>query len=144
MTPDDMLTRLSGRLSLRRRLAVVAVLLAGAAMSLLTGLLWATEPALPTRTQAAFGAMIAVGLAWVAYAVWVLTRRLPLFALDRVVAAWLGLAATVAVAVPVAVIAARPVALLIVAVLLLAALANLRRGLTRRAALLRRKRELDG
>nr|BFE57390.1 hypothetical protein GCM10020063_019160 [Dactylosporangium thailandense] len=144
MTPDDMLARLSGRLSLRRRLAVVAVLLAGAAMSLLTGLLWATEPALPARTQAAFGAMIAVGLAWVAYAVWVLMRRLPLFALDRVVAAWLGLAATVAVAVPVAVIAARPVALVVVAALLLAALANLRRGLTRRAALLRRKRELDG
>ncbi|GAA3303161.1 hypothetical protein GCM10020218_100070 [Dactylosporangium vinaceum] len=144
MTPDDMLDRLSGRLSRPRRLAVVGVLLAGAAMTLLISLLWVTEPELPARTQLAFAGLVAVGLAWVGYAAWVLTSRLPLYALDRVVAAWLGLGATVAVAVPVALIAAAPLALAVVGALLALAVTNLVRSRRRRAALLRRKRELGG
>ncbi|WP_433220603.1 hypothetical protein ACQP00_18290 [Dactylosporangium sp. CS-047395] len=144
MTPDDMLARLSGRLSLARRLAVVGVLLAGGAVSLLVGLLWATEPGMPVRTQVAFAGIVAMGLAWVAYATWVLTRRRPLFALDRVVAAWLGLAATVATAVPVALIAATPLAFAVGGLLLAGALVNLWRASVRRTALLRRKRQLGG
>ncbi|GAA3455288.1 hypothetical protein [Dactylosporangium matsuzakiense] len=144
MTPDDMLDRLSGRLSRPRRLAVVGVLLAGAAMTLLILLLWVTEPELPARTQLAFAGLVAVGLAWVGYAAWVLTSRLPLYALDRVVAAWLGLGATVAVAVPVALIAAAPLALTVVGALLALAVTNLVRSRRRRAALLRRKRALGG
>ncbi|UAC01823.1 hypothetical protein Dvina_22660 [Dactylosporangium vinaceum] len=139
-----MLDRLSGRLSRPRRLAVVGVLLAGAAMTLLISLLWVTEPELPARTQLAFAGLVAVGLAWVGYAAWVLTSRLPLYALDRVVAAWLGLGATVAVAVPVALIAAAPLALAVVGALLALAVTNLVRSRRRRAALLRRKRELGG
>lgn len=46
------------------------------------------EKGLPARTQLAFAAMILVGLAWGGLAAWTVTRR-PLFALDRVIAAWL-------------------------------------------------------
>jgi hypothetical protein len=93
MNLEDMFERLAGRLSLRRRIATVAAMLGGLAVAIVVGLLWVTEPNLPARTQVAFGAIVALGLAWVGFGVWVLNRRLPLFALDRVVAAWMGLAA---------------------------------------------------
>ncbi|MFF5085139.1 hypothetical protein ACFY36_49555 [Actinoplanes sp. NPDC000266] len=93
MTPEEVLKGLEGPLSLRRRLSYVAVGLAGLTGSALIGLLWATEAALPGRTQIAFAVLIAIGLAWAAFAGWAVTRRVPLFARDRVVAAWLGMAA---------------------------------------------------
>lgn len=149
MNAEDMISQLSGRLSLRRRIATVVALLGGLAMAFVVSLLWATEPGLPPGTQLAFGAIVVVGLAWVAYGVWVLSRRLPLFALDRVVAGWLALAASGLLAVPVAVVTVlrqrtEPVALAAVAVLLVLAGLNLARARTHRAALLRRKRELGG
>ncbi|MBE1496378.1 hypothetical protein H4696_003478 [Amycolatopsis lexingtonensis] len=49
----------------------------------------------PARTQAAFAALIAVGLAWAAFAGWVLSHRRPLFARDQVVGARLALAVSV-------------------------------------------------
>ncbi|MEZ0072966.1 hypothetical protein [Planotetraspora sp. GP83] len=89
-------------------------------------------------------------LAWAGYGGWAITRRAPLFALDRVIAAWLALAAsvvttvfTVTVAVQrgsgvtLAVALAAGAAFVAVAVLLAV------RAHFRRAALLRRTRELS-
>ncbi|MDH2428509.1 transmembrane transport protein [Sphaerisporangium sp. TRM90804] len=87
-TPDDLLRGLS----LPRRAGYAAAGLAGASAAGVIGALWATEPGpLPVGTRLAFAAMILVGLAWAAFAAWTLLRR-PLFALDRVVAAALGMA----------------------------------------------------
>jgi hypothetical protein len=149
MTPDDMIERLAGRLSLGRRIATIAAMLGGLGMAIVVGLLWATEPGLPPRTQVAFGAIVGVGLAWAGYGVWVLTRRLPLFALDRVVAAWMALAACGLTTVPIVLVAIsrqrmEAVALTTVAVLLALATVNLVRARAHRAALLRRRRELGG
>jgi len=149
MNPEDMINQISGRLSLRRRVATVVALLGGLAVAAVVGLLWATEPGLPPRTQVAFGAIVVGGLAWAAYGVWVLSRRTPLFALDRVIAAWLALTATGLSAVPVAVVTilrhrTEPVAFVTDAALLVLATINLVRARAHRAALLRRKRELGG
>ncbi|MEV1329214.1 hypothetical protein AB0J20_06525 [Micromonospora costi] len=58
-------------------------------MAMVVGLLWATEPnGLPVRTRIAFAAVIGIGLTWAGFAGWALARR-PLFAVDRVIAAWL-------------------------------------------------------
>jgi hypothetical protein len=97
----------------------------------------------------AFGAIVVVGLAWTGYGAWVLTRRLPLFALDRVVAAWMALAACGLTAVPVLIVAIarqrlEAAALTTVAVLHALAIINLIRARGHRAALLRRRRELGG
>ncbi|WP_236239164.1 transmembrane transport protein [Streptomyces sp. CC228A] len=87
---------LAAEVSLRSRMRHVAVGLAGGAGAALLTVLWATEPRpLPVRTQAAFAGLIAVGLAWAAFAGWVLTRRRPLFARDRVIGARLALAVAV-------------------------------------------------
>jgi membrane protein YdbS with pleckstrin-like domain len=70
MNPEDMINQISGRLSLRRRVATVVALLGGLAVAAVVGLLWVTEPGLPPRTQVAFGAIVVAGLAWVTYGVW--------------------------------------------------------------------------
>lgn len=93
MTPEEVIRRLEQPLSLRRRIGYVAVALAGLVGSGLVGLLWATEPGLPARTEVAFGVLVAIGLAWTAFGTWAVTRRAPLFARDRVVAGWLGVVA---------------------------------------------------
>lgn len=147
MNPDDLIERLAARLSLRRRIAVVVASLGGFATATLTALLWATEPGLPPRTHVAFGGIVAVGLGWVGYGVWVLTYRLPLFARDRVVAAWLGLAASVLLATPVGLVVIlrdrmQAAGLVTILTLVLLATANLVRARAHRTALLRRKAEL--
>ena len=73
------------------RAAHVALMLVSLAMTILLVSLLATEPALPMRTQVSFGAMTAIGLAWVAYASWVLRHRRSLLANQRVVAARMAL-----------------------------------------------------
>lgn len=80
---------LDRELSTRSRVGHVLLLLAAAAMATITGSLWATEPALPTRTAAAFAIMTGMGLSWVAYAAWVLSTRRVLLGRQRVVAAGL-------------------------------------------------------
>jgi hypothetical protein len=76
-------------LSLPRRVGHLLAGLGGLTMAALVGLLWATEPGtLPLRTRVAFAAMIGIGLTWAGFAGWALARR-PLFAADRVIAAWL-------------------------------------------------------
>ncbi|GAA4188686.1 hypothetical protein GCM10022252_24350 [Streptosporangium oxazolinicum] len=150
MNPDDMIGRLSGPLSLRRRIGNVVALLGGLGGALFTGLLWATEPVLPGRTHLAFGALVALGLTWAGYGAWALTRRTPLFALDRVIAAWLAVAATVLLTAGTAAIAAArgtwagTAGVAVAATLAVLAVAVLLRARADRAALLRRRRELGG
>ncbi|MEW1847996.1 hypothetical protein AB0392_59415 [Nonomuraea angiospora] len=56
---------------------------------------WWSEPGpLPGRTHLAFGMLTVFCLAWAGYGGRLVTRRVPLFAADRVIAAWLGLAAS--------------------------------------------------
>jgi hypothetical protein len=73
-------------LSMGARLGHVALLLVALMMSSVIAALWLTEPALPGRTQLAFGMMIVIGLSWVAFALWVLTHRRVLLARHRIVA----------------------------------------------------------
>ncbi|MFF5248054.1 hypothetical protein ACFY3V_27525 [Streptosporangium sp. NPDC000095] len=150
MNPDDMIARLSGPLSLRRRIANVVALLGGLGGALFVGLLWATEPALPGRTHLAFGALVALGLAWAGYGAWALSRRTPLFALDRMIAAWLAVAATGLLTAGTAAVAVAKgtwtgmAGVAVAATLTVLAVAVLLRARADRAALLRRKRELGG
>lgn len=82
------------QLSPGSRLGYVALLLGASAMTVVVGALWITEPALPTRTSTALAALTVAGLAWVAFAVWVLTRRRPLLARHRIVAGRMAVAFT--------------------------------------------------
>jgi len=145
----DVLAKLSAPMSFRRRIATVIALLGGLCAAGLIGLLWLTEPELPPRTQIAFGAFVVIGLAWAAYGSWALARRTPLFALDRVVAGWLALAATgfatvIAILVTVVRDKFEPGLYLIIVGVVVLALINLARARKHRATLLRRKRELGG
>jgi len=144
MTPEDLLGRLDARLSFRRRIAYAAIAFAGLTGSALIGVLWATEPHLPARTQVAFGVLVTIGAAWALFGAWAITRRTPLFARDRVVAGWLGLAAWTVFAVGAVVVAPAVPGWLIVIVCALGATAatNLALALRARAALLRRRAEL--
>ncbi|MEU7745925.1 hypothetical protein [Nonomuraea sp. NPDC049158] len=144
-SPDDALARLSGSLSRARRIGAVVALVAGLAGLVFVGLLWATEPGeLPGRTRVAFGGLMALCLVWSGYGGWALTRRVPMFALDRVVAAWIALAASVlTTAGLVAVVPRQGVAAIVGAVLIGVSVVLAVRAHLRRAALLRRKRELS-
>ncbi|MFC8424681.1 transmembrane transport protein [Streptomyces sp. NPDC057236] len=94
--PEQLERALATEVSLRSRLRHVAVGLAGGCGAVMIAVLWATEPhAPPPRTQAVFAGLIAIGLAWAVFAGWVLSRRRPLFARDRVLSARIALAATV-------------------------------------------------
>jgi len=73
-------------LSVPARLAHVALLLVSSAFTVALGSLWATEPSLPTRTHAAFGVLLVIGVSWSIYAIWVLTQRRVLLARQRVIA----------------------------------------------------------
>ncbi|MEV4143919.1 hypothetical protein AB0J40_09645 [Amycolatopsis sp. NPDC049691] len=148
MTPEELIKRLDPPLSLRRRVGYVTVALAGLLGSGLVGLLWATEPGLPPRTVVAFAVLVAIGLAWAVFGTWAVARRAPLFARDRVVAGWLGVAAWLlftAGAVVVTTLRHRIEPGLLVVVLVLGAVAVLRLRAARRgrAALLRRKEQLS-
>ncbi|MBQ0985189.1 transmembrane transport protein [Streptomyces sp. F63] len=95
--PEELRRALAAEISLGSRIRHVAVGLAGGCGAALIAVLWATEPhPLPVRTRAAFAGLIAIGLAWAAFAGWVLSRRRPLYARDRVLAARLALVAAAA------------------------------------------------
>src|SRR4051795_5039610 len=81
-------------LSLRARLGHVLLALVASAMTVVVLSLWLTEPALPPRTTAAFAMLTIIGLAWVAYSVWVLSARRVMLAQQRVVAGRLAVAFT--------------------------------------------------
>ncbi|MEU4563092.1 hypothetical protein AB0F72_32315 [Actinoplanes sp. NPDC023936] len=131
-------------LSLRRRILLALAGLAGGCGAALLLLLWLTEPdPLPLRTRVAFGGLVAVGVSWAAYAAGTLAR-MPLFAADRVIAAWLALiftTATTAASLAVAITRPSPAAGAATVIALgtvLAAGTLLRRARRRRAALLAR------
>ena len=77
---EDMQNRMRSELSTGSRLGHTAVGVAGVSMATLALSLLATEPVLPVRTQAAFAVIAVGGLAWAAFAGWVLTRRRVLLA----------------------------------------------------------------
>lgn len=133
LSPDTVLARIAPRL----RHAVVG--LAGLTVAILVGSLLATEPNLPTRTQLAFSGIVAAGLGWAVFAAWALTRRAPLFARDRAVAATMALVFSTVTAVGLT-ITAGLLGLAIGLVLTVAAGLALALALRRRAELLRRLR----
>jgi hypothetical protein len=90
-TLADLIAR---EVSLLSRIKYTVLLIAGGGMAALVGALWATEPELPLRTHLSFAAIVLVGLGWAGLAGWVLSKRRPLFALDRVIAASIALAAS--------------------------------------------------
>ena len=73
-------------LSAASRFGYVTLLLVSLAMSVVTGALWLTEPALPARASIALAVLTAIGASWAAFAIWVLTRRRVLFARHSIVA----------------------------------------------------------
>jgi hypothetical protein len=136
-------------MSLPRRIATIIALLGGLTAVGLISLLWITEPSLPPHTEVAFAALILIGLAWAVFGAWALTRRTPLFALDRVIAAWLAVAAANFLAVIALVVTivrhqVEPAIYVVAAALSALALINLGRARAHRATLLRRKHELGG
>ncbi|QKV75368.1 hypothetical protein [Amycolatopsis sp. Hca4] len=148
MTPEEVVEQLEQPLSLRRRVGYVIVALAGLLGSGVVGLLWATEPGLPPRTKVAFAVLVAIGVGWATFGTWAVTRRAPLFARDRVVAAWLGIVAWLLFTVGALVITTlrhrvEPELLLVVLVLGGVAVVGLRAARRNRAALLRRREQLS-
>ncbi|MFI6295709.1 hypothetical protein ACIBEJ_29220 [Nonomuraea sp. NPDC050790] len=150
LSAQDMIEHLAPVLSPRVRVRAVTMLLAGVAGAVFVGTLWWSEPGpLPGRTHVAFALFTIFCLAWAAYGGWLLTRRVPLFATDRVIAAWIGLAASLATTALVTVVAVQRgtgagLALAVGGLFVAVALALALRAHARRAALLRRMHELAG
>ncbi|MFG1706894.1 hypothetical protein ACFLIM_27250 [Nonomuraea sp. M3C6] len=150
LTAQEMIEQLEGSLSRWRRVRAVAALLAGLTGAVFVAALWWSEPGpLPGRTQLAFGLFGVFCLAWAGYGGWLLTRRVPLFATDRVIAAWIALVASVATTAVVATVAVQRgtglvLALVVGGLFVVASVALAVRAHARRTALLRRKRELTG
>lgn len=144
----EVVAGLDGTLSRRARVRAVATLVVGLAGAAFIGTLWWTEPGpLPAMTQLAFGLLTLFCLSWSAYGAWLLRSRVPLFAADQVLAAWIGLAASVLVGgLLVGTVAQRGTgtwgAVATVAVLVVVSVVLVVRAHTRRAALLRRERAL--
>lgn len=73
--------------SWERRRAYVWVLLAASMTTAVVVSLLLTEPNLPLRTRAAFAVLSLLGATWSGFAIWVLSRKSALFAVQRV---WAG------------------------------------------------------
>lgn len=150
LSAQDMIERLSPALSRGARIRAVTALVAGVAGAVFMSALWWSEPGpLPGRTQLAFALFTVFCLAWAGYGGWLLTSRVALFAADQVIAAWLGLVASLATTAVVAAVAVQRgagvwPALAGGGLFVAVALVLTMRAQARRAALLRRKRELTG
>ncbi|MGP3955840.1 hypothetical protein ACTWPT_07565 [Nonomuraea sp. 3N208] len=150
LSAEEMIERLEPSLSLRRRIRAVAALVAGLAGTVFVSALWWSEPGpLPGRTHLAFALFTVFCLAWAGYGGWLLTRRVPLFATDRVIAGWIGLVASTVTTAVLAVVAEQrgaglELALGVGGLFVAVALVLVVRAHARRAALLRRLRELTG
>jgi hypothetical protein len=150
--PDDLhrqLDELTERsLSPTGRYAHVLLMVAAAGMGVLVAALLLTEPALPFRTQVAFGVLVAIAACWVAYSAWALLRR-PLMHAHRVVAGTLATAFSGLFAVATLTAAAMTrsnaawLAGALGLVMLVIAVALLLRAHRQRAALLARRDELE-
>ena len=62
---EDVRKLAGGELSLKSRLGYVMLLLVSIGMTTVIISLWLTEPALPMRTQWAFGVISLIGASWV-------------------------------------------------------------------------------
>ena len=83
----DELRRLTvSELSLASRLRYVALLLGASTMSAVALALLLTEPELPQRTAIALSVMETIGVCWVIFAAWVLTRRRALLGTQHIIA----------------------------------------------------------
>ncbi|MFI6779547.1 hypothetical protein [Micromonospora sp. NPDC050276] len=148
LSAREMLDQLEATLSRRTRIRAVAALLAGLAGTVFVTSLWWSEPGpLPGRTHLSFALFTVFCLAWACYGGWLLTRRVPLFATEQVIAARIALVASVVTTAVAAVAAARSgtglvAALAIGGLFVAAALALAVRAHARRAALLSRARQL--
>jgi hypothetical protein len=139
---EEMQQLVNGELSLGSRVGYTALLLVALGMAGAVGSLWLTEPSLPARTQVAFGAIVVIGVSWVAYAAWVLTRRRVLLAGHRVIATRMAVAFSalfVAGALAVRMVAAAAFGALMLAV----AIAMLLHARSRFAQLMERRRALE-
>ena len=150
LSAQQLIERLQPALSPWARVRAVVALVAGLSGAVFVAALWWTEPEpLPGRTQLAFALFTVFCLAWACYGGWLLTRRVPLFAAEQVVAAWLGLTASIATTALVATVAvqrgAHPVGVSAIGVVVVAVpVVLVVRAHARRATLLRRRRELTG
>ena len=79
-------------LSRPARMGYLGLLLAASTMTAVVTALLLTEPSLPPRTSIALGVMVVIGLSWIGFAGWVLTRRRILLGHHRVVAGRLAVA----------------------------------------------------
>ncbi|MFD6139782.1 hypothetical protein [Promicromonospora sp. NPDC060271] len=146
----EVIAALGGTLSKGARVRAVAALVLGVAGAVFVAALWWTEPGpLPVLTQLGFGLLTLVCLAWAAWGTWLLRSRVPLFATDRVVAAWIGLTASVLVGgLLIGTVAQRGTGAwgVVAAVAALVAISTVLvvRAHARRADLLRRERALSG
>jgi hypothetical protein len=73
-------------LSRPARLGYLALLLAATTMTVIVTALLLTEPALPLRASIGLGVIMVIGLSWIGFAAWVLTRRRIPLGRHRVVA----------------------------------------------------------
>jgi hypothetical protein len=87
LTTGEVKRLLADERSVSVRLRYAAVLVAALTMVVVTTSVWLTEPALPMRTHLAFGAVVAIGAAWVVVCTHVLARRRVLFAVHRIAVA---------------------------------------------------------
>jgi hypothetical protein len=83
---------LNAELSLPSRLGYTTLLLVSLAATSVIASLWFTEPSLPARTRIAFAVMVVIGLSWVTYSIWVLSKRRVLLAGHRIIAARMAIA----------------------------------------------------
>lgn len=127
----------------------VLLMMVAACMGCLVLALLVTEPALPLRTQAAFGTMLLIAACWVGYSAWARFHRRPLLHAHRVVAGYLATAFSglfAVAALTAAAITGATAAWLaggMGAVLLAVAIAMLLRAHRQRGVLLRRRDELE-
>ena len=89
---DDLRQLTALELSLPSRLRYVALLLAASAMSAIVIALLVMEPRLPLRTSIALGVMAVIGVSWMIFAAWVLTRKRVLLGRHRIVGGRLAVA----------------------------------------------------
>lgn len=83
---DDLRQLTALELSLPSRLRYLALLLASSTMSAIVIALLLTEPMLPRRTSMALGVLAVIGVSWMIFAAWVLTRKRVLLGDHRIVA----------------------------------------------------------
>jgi hypothetical protein len=83
---DDLRRLTASALSRPARMGYVGLLLAASTMTVIVTALLITEPSLPLRASIALGVLAVIGLSWVGFAGWVLTRKRILLGRHRVVA----------------------------------------------------------